>query len=430
METYAQTIDYLYRQMPAYSVIGAGAYKPGLDNARMLDTAFGNAHKEYKTIHVAGTNGKGSTSNIIASILAEAGYKVGLYTSPHIFDFRERIRVNGKKIEEAAVVEFVERYRKMHLECSPSFFELTTIMAFDYFRREKVDVAVIETGLGGRLDTTNIITPVLSIITNISLDHTALLGNTPAQIAREKGGIIKPGVPVVVGEANQDVRAVLAEIAAAQGSEICFAQDTPIKYRDVPGDRYYTLLSNPAIHVTSDLKGEFQLQNINTALHAMNILKWVGDISIINGLGYVSENTGLTGRWTIVREADPRVIFDTGHNIGAWEYLAPALTEIAQTSSLSMVLGFVDDKDVASIMPLLPKNADYHFVTPAVKRGRDAKQLKEMASAHGLQSTAHNTVMDGCRAALNTSCKGSTIFIGGSNYVAAEVDLSVFSTKK
>lgn len=401
MNEYESTIEFLFNQLPVFQSLGPGAYKPGLHTAHMLDNAFGNGHRAYKTVHVAGTNGKGSTSHMLAAALMAQGYKVGLYTSPHLADFRERIRVNGEKIDKEYVVDFVKRYRDKRLECEPSFFELTTIMAFEYFATQKVDYAVIEVGLGGRLDTTNIITPELSIITNISLDHTSLLGNTEAEIAREKAGIMKSGVPVVIGEARGDVRAAFEEEARKAGAPIEFAEDTP------------------AQAVECDLKGDYQCKNITTVLHALRHLP-VSDDAIRLGLANVQKSTGLMGRWMHLGEC-PEVVCDTGHNLGAWQYLAPKLCEIAAEKTLRVVLGFANDKDVDSIFRLLPKNATYYFVQPDVKRARTSESLLELAKSFGLKGCDAGTVAAGVAQAKADSSPSDFIYIGGSNFVVAEI---------
>ncbi len=420
--TYSETVDYLFNQLPVFQIEGAGAYKPGLGNAYALSAAFGDPHKDLRTIHIAGTNGKGSTSHTIASVLMAAGYKVGLFTSPHLFDFRERIRVNGEKISEDAVVSLVERYRAMNLDVSPSFFELTTIMAFDYFRSAGVDIAVIEVGLGGRLDTTNILIPELSVITNVSLDHMAQLGDTEELIAGEKAGIIKPGVPVVVGEAQGEVREVFRKKAQEAGAPIIFAEDTPVEYKLVD-DRYvytYHSADGRTLEVVSDLSGIYQPKNMNTVFHALRLLPGISDEAIIDGMSSVQLRTGLMGRWMTIGES-PRVLIDTGHNIGAWRYLAPRLAEMADKAPLRIVMGFVSDKDVTSIFELLPRNAEYYFVTPSVKRGRPSGQLLALAMSHHLKARAFDSVAEGYRRALMDSSASDTIFVGGSNYVVSEL---------
>lgn len=425
--TYQSTIDYLFNQLPVFQVIGPGAYKPGLTTAYTLSGAFGNPHTSFKSIHVGGTNGKGSTSHSIAAVLMSAGYKVGLFTSPHLFDFRERIRVNGEKISEEAVIDFVERYRNMNLGIEPSFFELTTIMAFDYFRQCGVDYAVIEVGLGGRLDTTNIITPILSVITNISLDHISLLGNNEEDIAFEKAGIIKPGIPVVIGEAKDRVRKVFEQRAMENQSPIIFAEDTPFDYTQDSQDRYTFSFHNgngQSAQIECDLIGEFQAKNINTVLHALSLIKDIDTEPIIKGLRDVQGLTHLMGRWMHINNSSPEVVCDTGHNIGAWRYLAPRLEKIGNSRKLRIVLGFVSDKDVSSIFAILPENAEYYFVTPSVKRGRKSSQLLSLAKDRNLSATAFDDVLSGYTRALEDSAEDDLVFVGGSNFVVSELPIN------
>lgn len=416
---YEETVEWLYRQLPMFQSLGAGAYKPGLDTAHLLDDAFGNPHRKFKTVHVAGTNGKGSVSHTIAAILMADGHKVGLYTSPHLKDFRERIRVNGEKVTKDFVVDFIEKYQAMGLDCQPSFFELTTIMAFKYFQEQGVDYAVIEVGLGGRLDTTNIITPVLSVITNISLDHTALLGDTDAEIAGEKAGIIKPGVPVVIGRAEGDVRRVFEEKAKEMQSPIVFAQDSPYQYEIDEGFLCFKGVRS-CIPVKYELTEEFQAENGNTVLHAVPFL-FVSDVAILQGMNQVIEFTHIMGRWMTMQKADPTVVCDTGHNPGAWEYLGPRLQEIADKQPLRVVLGFANDKDITAIMHMLPKNAEYYFVQPSVKRAANSATLLFKGIIMGLKGHSYRTVEEGYKKALADSSKGDFVFVGGSNYVVAEI---------
>lgn len=424
--SYHDTVEYLYNQLPVFQNIGAGAYKPGLGTAYALAEAFGNPHLGLRSVHVAGTNGKGSTSHSIASVLMAAGYKVGLYTSPHLFDFRERIRVSGEMITEEAVVDFVDRYRAMNLKVNPSFFELTTIMAFDYFRAMDVDVAVVEVGLGGRLDTTNIITPLLSVITNVSLDHVAQLGSSIEQIASEKAGIIKPGVPVVIGEAHDAEHRIFERRAAELGAPISFAQDTPLSHSaDASGHHVFALRQGEAPSVVCDLQGSFQVYNINTIIHALRALEpalCIPDEAVREGLANVQQRTGLMGRWTTLRTHSPRVICDTGHNIGAWQHLAPQLSQLAHSASaLRVVIGFVNDKDVDAIFRLLPAEAVYYLVQPSVKRARPSADLLRLAEERGLVAKAYATVSEGYKAALADAGDSDVVFVGGSNYVIAEL---------
>lgn len=412
---YEQTVQWLYEQLPMFSVIGPGAYKPGLNTARTLDTAFGHPHERFKSIHVGGTNGKGSVSHSLASVLMAAGYKVGLYTSPHLVDFRERIRVDGQMISKQAVVDFVRRYRSLGLDCQPSFFELTTIMAFDYFAMRGVDYAVIEVGLGGRLDTTNIITPILSVITNISLDHVALLGDTPAAIAREKAGIIKPGIPVVIGEAAGEVKEVFRQKAEAVGAPIVFADEHPLDYRQEADRLVY---SWRGIEVTCDLTGSCQNKNAATVLAALGFLP-VPVEAIVEGLANVQVRTGLMGRWMRMAN-NPETVCDTGHNSGAWQYLAPRLAAIAEQRNVRIVLGFANDKDVDAIFAMLPKNAIYYFAAPDVKRARSAESLLALGEANGLSGRAFASVKEACETARKESAPDDFVFVGGSNFVVAE----------
>lgn len=418
---YRETVEYLYSCTPQFQVIGASAYKPGLGNARALDNAFGSPHRHFKSIHIAGTNGKGSTAHTLAALLQSAGYKVGLYTSPHLVDFRERIRVNGEKISQEGVVDFVERYRHLEVGCQPSFFELTTIMAFDWFARQHADVAVIETGLGGRLDTTNIITPVLSVITNISLDHVAQLGNTPESIAREKAGIIKPGVPTVIGEAAGEVARIFIEKAAEVGSPISFACEH--KYWT---DCRLAAESNSYIgtrwgDIEAELTGECQMRNAATILCAADILGGIFKFDaadVRTAFLRVVGMTGLMGRWTVLGE-NPLTVCDTGHNVGGWEYTQRRLGQMPRP--LSMVIGFVSDKDVDHILPMMPVDAQYYFTQASIPRAMDAHVVAERAARHGLHGVVVSRVKDAvAKASTDTQATGS-IFIGGSTFVVADL---------
>ena len=355
---YQETLNYLYNSTPVFEHVGAVAYKEGLQNTLALDKHFNHPHTNFKTIHIAGTNGKGSCSHSLASILQEAGYKVGLYTSPHLVDFRERIRVNGQCISKERVVKFVKDERKFFEPLHPSFFELTTALAFKYFDEQKVDIAIIEVGLGGRLDCTNIISPILSIITNISFDHTQFLGDTLAKIAAEKAGIIKKGVHVIIGEANEETRLVFQSKANEVNSDIVFAEDNAIVTSSSPivdGGRRYNLSNNSTL--VGELSGDYQERNMNTILCACNILKQMNIIKnddiIAKGLTNICKNTGLLGRWQTIQN-NPTVVCDTGHNVGGWNYLAPQIKR-QQCNQLRIVFGMVDDKDINSVMFLLPK---------------------------------------------------------------------------
>lgn len=415
--SYKDTLDWLFTQVPMFQQVGASAYKPGLERVTALSDAFGSPHEGLRCIHVAGTNGKGSTASTIAAVLQSAGLRTGLFTSPHLVDFRERIRVDGRMIPEEQVVAFIRRYRDMRLPLEPSFFELTTVMAFEHFRRSGVDIAVVEAGLGGRLDSTNIISPDLCVITNISLDHTALLGSTPEAIAAEKAGIIKPGVPVVIGRADGAVRDVFARKAAQAGAPVIFAQDTPAYTGMRRSDTSVTYLGTPWGDIESQLTGDCQPENADTVFHALGLLPPLSPRAVADGFARVCDLTGLTGRWTVLRR-DPLLVCDTGHNPGGWEYLAPRLSEMAARRPLNIVLGFVSDKDAASILATLPHRARYFFVTPSVPRGRDSADLRRQAAEFGLAGDAWPTVEAGVEAALAT---GRDTFVGGSTFVVADL---------
>ena len=422
MKEYNDAIEFLYTSMPMFQRVGASAYKPGLDTVKLLDEAFGNPHLKYKTIHIAGTNGKGSTAHTIAAILQSAGYRVGLYTSPHLVDFRERIRVNGAMISHEAVVDFVNRYRAMSLDCHPSFFELTMTMAFEHFANEKVDIAVIETGLGGRLDSTNIITPILSIITNISFDHTAFLGNTLTAIAAEKAGIIKPSIPVVIGEAQGPVREVFQQKADEQNSPIYFAEDEP---------RFDSIetLDNALLYrgaqygdIIGELMGDCQPKNAATILTVLPVLAKCGikitDDAVVKGFAHVSTLTGLMGRWMTLQR-NPHVVCDTGHNVGGWQYLSRRLKSIDGT--LHMIIGFVNDKDVSHILEMMPKTARYYLTNAQIERAMPVDQLAKIAAECGLVGSQYPSVEDAYKAVLANATPTDTIFIGGSTFIVADL---------
>ncbi|MCM1028184.1 MAG: bifunctional folylpolyglutamate synthase/dihydrofolate synthase [Pseudoflavonifractor sp.] len=416
--TYQETLDYLFGCLAMYQTVGQAAYKPGLDTARTLDAMFGSPSRRFRAIHVGGTNGKGSTSHSIAAVLQAAGLRVGLFTSPHLIDFRERIRINGEKIPREAVIDFVERYLGMaNCHISPSFFELTTVMAFEWFAKEEVDVAVIEVGLGGRLDSTNILpSPLLSVITNISLDHTALLGNTLEQIAAEKAGIIRPGVPVVVGESGPpSVREVFASKAARLSAPIEFADDSPLYGEIFPNHIHYP--STPYGAIDADLCGDCQTRNMSTILAALAHLP-VGPRAVKAGLSRVTESTGLMGRWMTLGH-DPLVICDTGHNIGGWSYITPRLSSIPGHKEI--VLGFVNDKDVTSILRLAATipDATFRWTQASVTRAMPSSELASLAATLGIAGEAYTTVEEAYKAAH--SAGSPTIFVGGSTFVVADL---------
>lgn len=422
--TYDETVRYLYDSTPVFEHVGASAYKEGLDDTQALDEHFGHPHRCYKTIHVAGTNGKGSCSHTLAAILQSAGWKVGLYTSPHLVDFRERIRVNGMCISEKRIVDFVEQERSFFEPLHPSFFELTTALAFKYFAEQQVDIAVIEVGLGGRLDCTNIITPLLSVITNISFDHTRFLGNTLAKIAGEKAGIIKKGVPVVIGETTAETRPVFAARAREVGAPIRFAEDAPVVRSSVAlpgGGREYRLSDGRT--VCGELSGDYQEANMNTVLTAVEELRRQGialsESDVEQGIAAVSGLTGLMGRWQRLRER-PLAVCDTGHNVGGWNYLVGQI-KAQPCHRLRIVFGMVDDKDIDRILAMLPREADFYWTQASSHRAIPAAQVAGKAAAIGLRGRSYATVGEAWQQALADASPEDFIFVGGSSYVVADL---------
>jgi dihydrofolate synthase/folylpolyglutamate synthase len=403
---YQETVHWLFNQLPMYQQVGAIAYKKDLTNTILLANHLGNPELELKTIHVAGTNGKGSTSSLLASVLQEAGYKVGLYTSPHLKDFRERIKINGKEITEEFVVDFVHKHQSFFETNELSFFEMTVGLAFDYFVKEKVNFAVIEVGLGGRLDSTNIITPLVSVITNIGLDHTQLLGTTLEAIAFEKAGIIKEKIPVVIGEYMAETQQVFIEKAKREHAAIYFASD---------------LITE--VYPTA-LQGDYQLQNRKTVIQTIKILQknkllQLSEEDIKNGFLNVVKNTGLQGRWQILN-ASPKVICDTAHNK---QGLALVINQLLKENfdTLHIVLGFVADKNIDDILPLFPKNAHYYYSKPQNLRGLDANVLMEKGLNNGLNGKAYISTSEAYKVALHQATKNDLIYIGGSTFVVAEI---------
>lgn len=425
---YNDTLQWLFRQLPMFSRTGAAAYKPGLDTSLALDSFFGHPHRRFRSIHVAGTNGKGSVSHNLASILQEQGYRVGLYTSPHLVDFRERIRVDGEMMPREAVVDFVERYRSSGYQGRPSFFELTMMMAFDWFARSEVDYAVIEVGMGGRLDSTNIITPIACVITNISKDHTQFLGSTLPEIAREKAGIIKPGIPVTIGEAEGDVREVFTSKAAEVGASVRFAQETPeaegefdpADFRDREGRAY-----------SSPLTGDYQRRNLNTILVAARMLREeagieLSDESIVKGIAGVCRNTHLAGRWMRIQES-PLVIADTGHNEAGLGYNLAQLRRLIEQrpkgARLRFVIGFVADKDIANILRLFPQDAEYYISNAQIPRALPAEKLAERCRDAGLPvatDRVFETVGEAYTQAIGDVSVEDIVYVGGSTFVVAD----------
>jgi dihydrofolate synthase/folylpolyglutamate synthase len=422
--TYSETITHLYQLAPMFQQIGSSAYKEGMENSFLIDRHLHHPHTRYRTIHVAGTNGKGSTSHLLASILQEAGYKVGLYTSPHLLDFRERIRVNGRMIDKTFVIHFVRRHRTFFESIHPSFFELTTGMAFAYFTSQEVDIAVVEVGLGGRLDCTNIIIPVLSIITNISLDHTALLGNTPAAIAREKAGILKPAVPAVIGEAEGEVKAVFLNEKERIGSgPLILAQEqNPIRSAQLLPSGRWQYETNRYPHLIGALGGYAQEKNAATVLCALEMLNdndfILPPTAVYAGFSRVAENTGLRGRWQIVQHR-PTLVLDTGHNAAGITYIVQQLTD-QPCRRLHIVFGIVSDKDTSAILALLPPRAHYYFTQASVPRALDAERLAREAAAFGLHGDSFPTLAQALSSARQNASEQDLIFVGGSTFVVAD----------
>ena len=426
---YNEVLNYLYSQLPMFQRHGKIAYNAKLDNSLAMDEYFGFPHKNFKSIHIAGTNGKGSVANILASVLHEAGFRTGLYTSPHLKDFRERIRVNGMPVPESKVIDFVKQNKELLTRVKPSFFEMCVAMALKHFSDEEVDIAVIETGMGGRLDSTNIITPVLSVITNIGMDHSIYLGNSLEKIAYEKAGIIKPGVPVVVGETGKETDHVFFGKAREAGSEIVFAD------RNFSSE--YSLMSLDGLQIMNiekkngegypelkiDLEGIYQRRNVITVLQAVEKLNEmefkISRTSLYKGMKLVRKNTGFRGRWEVLNN-DPLIVCDTGHNR---EGLILVMEQIRQTAwkNLHMVIGMVNDKDLTDILPLFPVEANYYFCRPDIPRGLDSKILKDKAAVYKLAGNSYSTVKAALDAAKKEAGRQDMIFVGGSTFVVAEV---------
>jgi dihydrofolate synthase/folylpolyglutamate synthase len=420
--TYSETIQYLYDRLPAFHQIGGAAYKPGLENTIRLMDGLNNPQNQYRTIHIAGTNGKGSVSHLLAAVLHEAGYKVGLYTSPHLVDFRERIRVNGKMIEQQYVIDFVNQHQNLFVEIEPSFFEATMAMAFDYFASCQVDVAVIEVGLGGRLDSTNIIKPNLSVITNISFDHVAFLGNSLAKIAFEKAGIIKADTPVVIGEALPETRAVFIKKALQENAPIHFAEEhyftSLVKYQNAK--MQVKIYENEEFVV--GLYGNYQLKNIATVCTVIEQLKIIGyQISkdaMALGFEEVLTLTGLRGRWELLRQS-PTVVCDTGHNEAGIRQVVEQL-QLEHYNNLRIVIGMVSDKDIRAVLKLLPSKAVYYFTQANIPRALSATDLQAKAMEFELYGKSYLSVKQSVEAALNDAAPDDFVLIGGSNFVVGE----------
>ena len=401
---YQETLDWMFAQLPMYQRTGEAAYNAKLDGILQLSVHLGDPHFKFKSIHVAGTNGKGSCSHMLASVLQEAGYKVGLYTSPHLKDFRERIKINGRPASKQYVIGFIRRHFNYLNTHKLSFFEMTVGMAFDYFAKKKVDIAIIEVGLGGRLDSTNIITPEVCLITNIGMDHMDFLGETLPEIAKEKAGIIKPNVPVVVGEYHKETAPIFRKVATSKEAPLFFAQ-----YRQ----------ESP--HYSTDLLGKYQMYNIGGVLSTLKQLEGyqVSDVHIQNGLKAVVKNTGLLGRWQVLQEF-PKVICDVGHNR---EGISVIMQQLSQETyeQLHMVIGFVKEKDLHSLLPFFPTNAKYYFARPQIPRGLDASELQKAAAEHALEGLVYPSVQEAYKAALMASNKEDLVFVGGSTFTVAEV---------
>lgn len=439
--SYKESLDFLFSRLPMFSRVGAAAYKPGLDTSIALDNYFGNPHRNFRSIHVGGTNGKGSSSHLLASILQSQGYKVGLYTSPHLVDFRERMKVNGQMIPEERVVEFVENWKNSNYPGHPSFFELTMAMAFDWFAGENVDFAVIEVGMGGRLDSTNIISPEVCVITNISPDHTQFLGATLPKIASEKAGIIKPGIPVVIGEADRDVRTVFEEKAAPYNAPVIFSEDSPRLHSIEECPDGWNCSSKEG-NFTVPLPGDYQKKNIETVLHAVDAIRGRGieisDGSVRKGMENVVRATGLMGRWMRLSE-NPSVIADTGHNIAGIKYNMNQLKRLIESRPgcrLHIVIGFVADKDIDKILKILPLDADYYLTNAGIPRALPSEELKGRfvqsgltpEKCPGMSLRVFPDVPSAYSYALKEAAPDDIIFVGGSTFVVADL-LEAFQKK-
>lgn len=428
MASYKETLDYLYAQLPMFTRVGASAFKTDLHNTIALLDLLQQPHHSFKTIHVAGTNGKGSSSHMLAAIFQQAGYKTGLYTSPHLLDFRERIRINGQMIPEDFVVQFTEKMQPHIEDIQPSFFELTVAMAFRYFQQEAVDIAIIEVGLGGRLDSTNVITPELSLITNISFDHKNILGDTLPEIAAEKAGIIKPGVPVVISETQSEVQHVFINTAAAAGAPIQFADQEWLESSNAMEGHHFTLTlldtrQQQMRRLQLDLNGHYQEKNVMGVLSAVKILQQNGwHITwehITQALSHVRKLTGLRGRWEVIQQ-HPLTVLDVGHNEAGIGEIIEQLGHV-NYQQLHIVVGFVKDKEVEKVLPLFPATAHYYFCKAQIPRAMDEVALAEMAAASGLKGAPYATVQAALQAARQHAQPEDMILVCGSFFIVAEV---------
>lgn len=424
---YQETLQYLYDRLPVFHLVGSSAYKPGLENTTRLMAHLDNPHQKFRSVHIAGTNGKGSVSHYLAAILQEAGYRVGLYTSPHLVDFGERIRVNGQMIDQQYVIDYIQKHIDAIETIQPSFFELTMAMAFSYFADKQVDIAVIEVGLGGRLDSTNIISPELSIITNIGFDHVEFLGDTLPQIAAEKAGIIKPGTPVVIGESLSETKPVFVLKSLEMQSDIFFAEDD-----DIPVLTRYEqdeiIFNYRKQEFRSGLNGIYQLKNLSTVFSAIKVLNnrtafKISDVALKKGIEHVSQLTGLRGRWELLSDK-PKIIADTGHNVQGIQAIVNQLKN-QHYKSLRIVIGMVNDKDISGMLKLLPVNAIYYYTQAQVKRALSAKVLREKAYNYNLSGTSFGSVKDAVSEAILEASADDLILITGSNFVVGEA-LSLF----
>ena len=420
---YNETLNYLYQQMPEYQRLGHTAYKEGLENSLALDNIFKHPHRNFKTIHVGGTNGKGSTSHLLAAVLQQSGYRVGLYTSPHLIDFRERIRINGEMIDEQFVVDFVKQYKDRFEPIMPSFFELTMEMSFLWFSEQKVDVAIVEVGLGGRLDSTNIITPDLCVITNIGLDHIKYLGDTLPKIANEKAGIIKPHTPVVIGEMGSvDVSQVFIDKASSVEAPIIFSELYMNNFEAERSEDGLYFKADGYNNLKGELKGPAQDKNARTVLTAIEILMEIGynisNEAVYEGFANVISLTGLLGRWQILQQ-EPKIICDIAHNSHGIEYVVDQLLN-ERFNKLHIVFGMANDKDIDSVLKLMPKNAVYYFTKASVDRALSESNLQEQAIRYNLNGDSYPTVSDAIKAAKENADNDDLIFIGGSSFIVAD----------
>ena len=428
---YFDTLDYLFSRLPMFQRVGPAAYKNTLENTLRLDELYGNPHRKFKSIHVAGTNGKGSVSHMLAAVFQSAGYKTGLYTSPHLKDFRERIRIDGKMIPEDEVVRWVESYKTNNelWKIEPSFFELTVAMAFDYFANEKVEIAIVEVGLGGRLDSTNIITPEVSVITNIGMDHTALLGNSIELIAKEKAGIIKKNIAVVAGATQKETKKVFTEKAEAQNAPLFFAdQEFSIPYamNDFEGNQILAVGKNGTQvfrQLKLDLKGAYQQKNIPAVLKTIELMQqkgWkIAYANIVDGLAATSKLTGLLGRWQVLGH-NPRIVCDSAHNADGIKEIVKQI-EATPYKHLHIIFGLVNDKDPENILELLPKQANYYFTRASIPRALDENDLARKAAEFGLKGQVFPEVQAALNAAQTNAGKDDFIFIGGSTFIVSEI---------